>query len=312
MNIVTPVSPSNEKPDFNELFYRYNLHVRAIALEICGNTAAAEDAVQDAWIAAYTNIHQLRSPNAFLPWLKKIVTNSCYQLLRCDRRLLLTESIPVSDKLVQDSIESKFEQVADRDKLYSVLSTLSLPLRQTVMLRYLSGYTSYVDIAAITGVPVGTVRSRLNDSKKKLATLLNQSFDPGPKEFRSSMYWNDFYQEVCPGLYQHANLLSDFFKHIREDLDIVLTSGKTVVGKKIFESSVYDDLEHGSCMAGVENCITSGDLTLLKVFFENSPEYPNHCPPNSYLTFVRKKNKLTRMRLYHADRQPDGSVSDFS
>lgn len=303
---------SENKPDFNELFYLYNAHVRTIALKICGNTAAAEDAVQDAWVAAYTNIHQLRSSDAFLPWLKRIVMNSCYQLLRSDRYLLLTEAIPVSDRLIQDSIESKFEQVAERDRLYTVLSSLPLHLRQTVMLRYLSGYTSYVEIAAITGVPVGTVRSRLSDSKKKLASLLNKQFDPGPHEFRSSLYWNDFYREVCPGIYRHPNLLSDFFNHINEDLNIVFTSGKTVVGKNIFEESVYDDMEHGSRLATVESCTTSGDLTLLKVTFENSPEYPWHCPPNSYLTFLRKKGKLTRMRLYHAERQLDGIISAFS
>lgn len=299
----------SEKANFNELFYRYNAQVRTIALKICGNTAAAEDAVQDAWIAAYTNIHQLRSSDAFLPWLKRIVTNSCYQLLRNDRNILLTESIPVSDKLIQDSIESKFEQVAERDKLYTVLSSLPLHLRQTVMLRYLSGYTSYVDIAAITGVPIGTVRSRLSDSKKKLASLLNQQFDPGSNEFKSSQYWNDFYRETCPGIYQHPNLLSDFINHICNDLNIVFTSGKTVVGKSIFEASVYDDMEHGSRLATVESCITSGDLTLLKVSFENSAEHPSHCPPNSYLTFLREKGKMTRMRLYHAAREV---VSSFS
>jgi len=300
---------SDNKPNFNELFYRYNVHARAIALKICGNTAAAEDAVQDAWIAAYTNIHQLRSSDAFLPWLKQIVRNSCYQLLRRDRNIVLTASIPVSDKLIQDSIESKFEQVAERDRLYTVLSSLPLPLRQTVMLRYLSGNTSYVEIAAITGVPVGTVRSRLSDSKKKLANLLNQPFDPGSDEFKSSLYWNDFYREVCPGAYRHPNLLSDFFNHIGDDLNIVFTSGKTVVGKSIFEESVFDDMEHGSKLATVESCITSGDLTLLKVAFENSREHPSHCPPNSYLTFLREKGKMIRMRLYHSAREV---VSTFS
>jgi len=309
MKIAKQSLQSENKPDFNELFYRYNAHVRAIALKICGNTAAAEDAVQDAWITAYTNIHQLRSSDAFLPWLKRIVINSCYQLLRSDRKILLTESIPVNDKLIQNSIESKFEQVAERDKLNTALSSLPVHLRQTVMLRYLSGYTSYVDIAAITGVPVGTVRSRLSDSKKKLASLLKQQFDPGSDEFESSMYWNNFYQEVCPGIYRHPNLLSDFFNHIWDDLNIVFTSGKTVVGKSIFEESVFDDMEHGSRLATVESCITSGDLTLLKVSFENSLEHPSHCPPNSYLTFLRKKGKLTRMRLYHAAR---GIISDFS
>jgi RNA polymerase sigma-70 factor (ECF subfamily) len=306
---IAKQSQSDHKPNFNELFYRYNAHVRAIALKICGNTAAAEDAVQDAWIAAYTNIHQLRSSDAFLPWLKRIVMNSCYQMLRSDRRLMLTESIPVSDKLIQDSIESKFEQVAERDKLYTVLSSLPLHMRQTVMLRYLSGYTSYVEIAAITGVPVGTVRSRLNDSKKKLANLLNQPFDPGSNEFKSSLYWNQFYEEVLPACYRHPNLLSDFFNHIGDDLNIVFTSGKTVIGKSIFEESVFDDMEHGSRLSTVESCITSGDLTLLKVSFENSPEHPSHCPPNSYLTFLREKGKMTRMRLYHSAR---GIVSDFS
>ncbi|AEV99545.1 hypothetical protein A4D02_27280 [Niastella koreensis] len=309
MKTIKQSFQSENRANFNELFYRYNAHARAIALKICGNTAAAEDAVQDAWIAAYTNIHQLRDSEAFLPWLKRIVMNSCYQALRHDRRILLTESLPVSDKLIQESIESKFEQVAERDKLYTVLSSLPVHLRQTVMLRYLSEYTSYCDIAAITGVPVGTVRSRLNDSKKKLANLLNQQFDPGSDEFNSSMYWNEYYQEVCPGGYRHPNLLTDFFNHISDDLNIVFTSGKQVVGKNIFVESVWDDMKHGSRLATVESCITSGDLTLLKVSFENSPEHPSHCPPNSYLTFLRNKGKLTRMRLYHAAR---GIISDFS
>src|ERR1700753_1359032 len=100
MKIAKHTTCSDNNPDFNELFYRYNAQVRAIALNICGNTAAAEDADQDAWVAAYTNIHQLLSADAFLPWLKQIVRNSCYQLLRSDRYIQLTESLPVSDKLI--------------------------------------------------------------------------------------------------------------------------------------------------------------------------------------------------------------------
>lgn len=289
--------------NFNLLFQKFNPFVQALALKLCHSTAEAEDAVQDAWVTVFTHSHQLRNPDSFLPWLKRIVINSCHQLTRKGKRTLFVEELPESDKMVEDSIESKYEKNSDRDALYAILSELPLPLRETVMLRYLTGYNSYDQIAAITGVPVGTVRSRLNDSKKKLSKLWHRCDDPDAAAFQRDQYWNNYYQEICPGAYTDPNLLADLYAHVAEDLKLVFTSGKTATGRSVFKWGIEDDLEHGSSIKTVDFCSTSGDLTVLKVTFSNSPDHPDHCPANAYMTFLRKKKVLSEMRLYHAERE---------
>lgn len=49
-----------------------------------------------------------------------------------------------------------------------------------------------------------------------------------------------------------------------------------------------------------QSCITSGGLTVMNVYFTNSPEHPTHCPTGSFLTVYRKKGCMTNLRLYHA------------
>lgn len=294
--------------NINDLFQKFNPFVQALALKICGNTAEAEDAVQDAWITVFTHGHQLRQAESFLPWLKRIVINSCHQLTRKGRRTILVEELPDNDKMVEESVESKFEKAGNRDALYGIMAKLPLHLRETVMLRYLTGYNSYDQIAAITGVPVGTVRSRLSDSKKKLSNLWQYSEDIDSSAFKMNQYWNSFYQEVCPGGYTDKNLLADLYSHIAQDLKIVFTSGKSAIGSHIFKCSIQDDFEHGSAIKTIDVCSTSGDLTVLKVTFSNSSEFPLHCPPNSYMTFLRKENRLSEVKLYHAEREV---ISEF-
>jgi RNA polymerase sigma-70 factor (ECF subfamily) len=298
-DIVQPGAPLN----INYLFKKFNPLVQALALQLCGNAAEAEDAVQDAWVTVFTHGHQLKQIDSFLPWLKRIVINSCHQLTRKGKRSILVDELPENDKMIEDSIESKFEKIGNRDALHSILTELPLHLRQTVMLRYLTGYNSYDEIAAITGVPIGTVRSRLSDSKKKLSKLWKLSNDIDSRAFRNDQYWNSFYQDVCPGAYTDDNLLRNLYSHVAEDLKLVFTSGKTAIGRNLFKWGIQDDLRHGSSIKTVCNCSSSGDLTVLKVTFANSQEFPFHCPSNSYMTFLRKQNELSEMRLYHSGRK---------
>ncbi|MGF7036774.1 RNA polymerase sigma factor [Mucilaginibacter lappiensis] len=289
--------------NINILFQKFNPFVQSLALKLCDNTAEAEDAVQDAWITVFTHSHQLRHADSFLPWLKRIVINSCHQLTRKGKRTVFVEELPDSDKMIEDSVELKFEKNGDRDALYGILTELPLQLRETVILRYLTGYNSYDQIAAITGVPVGTVRSRLSDSKKKLSKLWKRSDDLDSSAFELNQYWNSYYQEICPSAYTDKNLLADLYSHVARDLKLVFTSGKTAVGRGVFEWGIEDDLEHGSSIKTVDVCSTSGDLTVLKVTFSNSQDFPDHCPPNSFMTFLRKENELSEIRLYHAERE---------
>ncbi len=132
--------------------------------------------------------------------------------------------------------------------------------------------------------------------------------DVDSSAFKRNQYWNSYYQEICPAAYTDKNLLADLYAHVAVDLKLIFTSGKTAVGRSIFKWGIEDDLEYGSSIKTVDVCSTSGDLTVLKVSFSNSPDFPDHCPPSSYMTFLRRENELAEIRLYHAERAVN---SDF-
>jgi RNA polymerase sigma-70 factor (ECF subfamily) len=76
---------------------------------------------------------------------------------------------PDAEDAVQDAM---LERRAQRDWMWHALGELSEPLRSVTLLRYFSDVSSYEQIATLCGVPVGTVRSRLNQGRSKLATAL--------------------------------------------------------------------------------------------------------------------------------------------
>ncbi|PWV49604.1 RNA polymerase sigma factor [Chitinophaga sp. S165] len=283
----------------NTLLGQYRPQLYAVALNICGYVPAAEDAVQEAMLIAYTKLNQLKDPAAFLPWLKKIVSNCCYQALRKNKLELTDATGPGMEGQIEASIEKHYDDMTMRDALYTSLSRLPDVLRSTMVLRYLSDYNSYEQVAAILGIPVGTVRSRLSEGRKQLLQQWNDHQYADSVEYERSQYWNDFYSEVFSGMYDDKNYLNVLKDHIKDDLELVFTSGKSAKGRNVFISGLYDDFEHGSRLSAVNSCITSGDLTIAHVSFANSPEHPTHCPPGSFVTMYRKKGKMTRIRLYH-------------
>jgi len=286
----------------NRLFDHCRPRLYIIALRLCGNTPMAEDAVQEALLLAYTRLHQLKEPAAFLPWISRIVTNCCYQLLRNKKPLTTVEDYPDHHQLIEDSIHRRYEDMAKRDSLYTALSLLPEQLRSTMMLRYLSDYGSYTQIAGITGVPVGTVRSRLSEGKKQLARHWNQLQHAGTAEYGKSRYWNEFYTDLFPAIYDDPTYLPTLAATIDKSLKLIFTSGKTVCGRNIFMEGIYDDMEHGSRVSEVRSCITSGNITIVNLDFANSVEYPDHCPPGSYLILKRDKEVVSSMRMYHSAR----------
>jgi RNA polymerase sigma-70 factor, ECF subfamily len=135
--------------------------LNAVARLILRDTTLAEDAVQDALVEAWRNLRALRDPDRFDAWLNRLLVRACQDAWRRRSRLALVElplspadDVPIAD--VQ-------RRVAEVDELARGLRRLTLDQRAVVVL------TFYLDlplaeVAATTGVPVGTVKSRLNRS----------------------------------------------------------------------------------------------------------------------------------------------------
>ncbi|MGW5481080.1 RNA polymerase sigma factor [Streptomyces sp. NPDC004008] len=156
------------------LLARHQASMRAVALSLLGYGPDAEDAVQDAALTALRRIGDVRDPAAVGAWLRAIVRNAARMRLRATRE---TPGLDGLDHLhLRDHEPSHPEQLVERhamhDWIWYAVEELPPQLRLVLMLRHFSGITSYREIAAVCEVPVGTVRSRLNQARGKMARAL--------------------------------------------------------------------------------------------------------------------------------------------
>jgi RNA polymerase sigma-70 factor (ECF subfamily) len=176
---------------FNRLVLSYQSMVYNLAYRILGDGDAAADATQDAFISAFKGIGKFRG-GSFKSWLMRIVTNACYDQLRHKQRrpttslndLLELDSAPI--RSLSDPAESP-EEYALRQELSNAIQigigTLPSDQRVALVLYDVQGL-SYQEIAEVTGVSLGTVKSRLSRARGKLRDFLLQERELLPSRYR--------------------------------------------------------------------------------------------------------------------------------
>jgi RNA polymerase sigma factor (sigma-70 family) len=140
----------------------------AVCFRITGNAADAEDALQDALVAAWRNLHSFRGHARFSTWLYRIASNAALAVVRRRR------DIP-DDGLVfsSDETTSFAQSIVDADAVQAALGKLPPTFRAALVLREWGGL-SYQEIGDWQGVGVQTVKSRLNRARNALAELLTE------------------------------------------------------------------------------------------------------------------------------------------
>ncbi len=171
-----------DKAAFAELVRRYQSHVEKVLYHLAPDWTDRADLVQEVWIRVYRNIRRLNDPVKFRGWLSRIATNLFYDELRKRKRTAppLSLDAPLS---VEDG-EMDWEIAADTpgpdenlttrefyDQLNAAISDLPEAFRTTIVLREIQGM-AYEEIAEITGVSLGTVKSRIARARLRLQTQL--------------------------------------------------------------------------------------------------------------------------------------------
>ena len=159
-----------ESEAFEPLVRCYQNAAYATALHYVSDRAEAQDMVQDAFVAAYSRLVQLRDPSRFGPWLQRIVANRCKNYLRDRSRLCPLESAEVALELA--AVEDHAGHVKRQD-LWEAVEQLPENYRSAALMYYLSGF-SYQEIADFMEVPVSTVRGRLQQARKRLRRTLER------------------------------------------------------------------------------------------------------------------------------------------
>ncbi len=167
------------------LVRRHEDRIFGLALKMTGNRSDALDATQDTFVTACRRAGSWRGDAAFGTWLYRIGVNACHDLLRKRSGRELLE--PDGGTEGGDSwLESRGRPDAGHDVEASVTLRLDLAhalkdlpesQREAVVMHDLGG-VPYGEIASLTGVSIGTVKSRISRGRRALATLLEQPGSP--------------------------------------------------------------------------------------------------------------------------------------
>ena len=162
------------------------------ALRLLGNRADAEDAVQEALLAAYKHLHQFKGQSQMSTWLTTIVCNCARMQLRKRPRQIhflfdeqFGEEQPRSlwEGLADErpSPEEEFRNSELTARLRKCTALLSPTLRRTFQLRVVDGL-SIVETARILGVPHGTVKAQLARARAKIARHMRPVLAPSHRK----------------------------------------------------------------------------------------------------------------------------------
>lgn len=150
---------------FAELVAKHQTRLGGYLRALLGDAAAAEDALQDVWLAIWRGLPRLQKPDAFVAWALRIARDRAFRELR--RRGVPTV---VADETLPAGEPGEFTD-EDAAEVRAAVGDLPPAQRDAVLLRYVEGL-SYDAIAGVMGVPVGTVRSRLFHAKRLLREAL--------------------------------------------------------------------------------------------------------------------------------------------
>jgi RNA polymerase sigma-70 factor, ECF subfamily len=134
---------------------------------ILGNRPDAEDAVQESFLRAWKFRDSLEMGASFKPWLYRVVVNTCNSKLRKDIPHRLRRR-PEDDLDEVAALEDPLGRVALTNDVMTALKDLPAHLRIVVVLRYYADLSER-DIAVVIGRQPGTVKSRLNEARSRLA-----------------------------------------------------------------------------------------------------------------------------------------------
>ena len=269
--------------------------IYAVALRMLGQGEDAKDAVQETFIKAYTQLHTLHDMNALPAWLKSIVYNHCLMELRHRKKNIVILDEYSKEEEVFEEVNCNLETTTEEIK--TTLAGLSEILQLTFMLRFFSKNSSYQEIASILGIPVGTVRSRLSESKTKVASLITHQ-DHSEKNNKAKEM-EDFYTYHFLTQYDNVVIRNALLDHFDKKVLISLTSGKMTIGSDYVKEQVEFDLKYGT-RAKLTEVHSSGNISVLELNNINPPDNPDLCPLTSTFIFVHPKNKVEKAFLHNS------------
>lgn len=289
------------------LFTRHRSAMHAVAVALLGHGPDAEDAVQEAALLALRRVGSIRDPSTVGPWLRAVTRNVCRSQLRRTSAVPMAEPAEIATANRSAGPPDPAEVIdrhALRDWVWTALDGLSPGLRLVTMLRYFTDVTSYEDIAALCGTPVGTVRSRLHQARGKLADALAESADRTHEDAGALSSLHRARAEETLESARRGVLLSSLPDWWSPHTEVTWPTGRHTSVDYLgtaFDRDLSDGVRHE-----LTNVVAGREVVIWEVSLLNPPEDPFHCPAGVVWTHFLDGGRTSRLRLYHPRRRLTG------
>lgn len=162
-----------ETAAFETLVQQHALFVYNLALRTLNDAHEAEDIAQEAFVRAWQALPRFQAKSQFRTWLYRIVTNLCYNRLP-RLKAELTALDPNEEVLLRDgrqTVENSLLTAELRQQLFAAINNLPHSYRLLITLRHLQEL-SYQEIAEVTEMPLGTVKTGIFRARRMLQERL--------------------------------------------------------------------------------------------------------------------------------------------
>jgi RNA polymerase sigma-70 factor (ECF subfamily) len=179
--ILVERARSGDLDAFNDLVECYQDLLFSLVVRMVPDRDQAADAVQEAFFSAYRNIDKFRG-GSFRSWVSRIAINAAMDTQRLRKRRPVEPYPELEDESWQPPADASADPVtssleAERHRaLNAALAQVTDDQRAAIVLFDIEGY-DYAEIAAMTGVSLGTVKSRIHRGRLALRALLLDRMD---------------------------------------------------------------------------------------------------------------------------------------
>jgi len=162
---------------YEPLVRAYEASALRLAIGMLGNTDDAEDALQEAFVKAYTSLASFDVGRPFGPWFFQILRNQCRDMIRSRQSKgkleVRDERLELRPADFEDGPERALQRRAAAEMLWDGLARIGEEHREILVLKELQGFR-YAEIAKILDLPEGTVASRLYHARNALKSALEE------------------------------------------------------------------------------------------------------------------------------------------
>jgi RNA polymerase sigma factor (sigma-70 family) len=213
---------------FCELVSMFQDMAYACGYAVLGDSYLAEDAAQEAFISAWQKLSQLRQPEAFPGWFRRIVLTECNRLTRGQRLRTVALDAELDLRAPQLDPQSAIEKDEVTRATFAAIKKLSLNERMVVLLFYVNEH-SQSDISAFLNVPQTTIAKRLYSARARLRLMMTEAFKKDLSVHRPSRN-RSFAEKVKAGIYDEY--VGQYRFELRPELVVtIIRDGDRLIGE---------------------------------------------------------------------------------